>query len=94
MLTIFNRAERLITYDLARFCQVRDALEAAGIDFTYKVRNRTSPTMTASGSRERFGDANIRHDAHMEYRLFVHRDQLDWAQTFFEAIGAIHVCFI
>ena len=59
-----------------------DALEAAGIDFTYKVRNRTSPTMTASGSRERFGNANIRHDAHMEYRLFVHRDQLDWAQTF------------
>ena len=59
-----------------------DALEAAGIDFTYKVRNRTSPTMTASGSREQFGDANIRHDAHMEYRLFVHRDQLDWAQTF------------
>ena len=58
------------------------ALEAAGIDFTYKVRNRTSPTMTASGSRERFGNANIRHDAHMEYRLFVHRDQLDWAQTF------------
>ena len=89
MLTIFNRAELLITYDLARFCQVRDALEAAGIDFTYKVRNRTSPTMTASGptmtasgSRERFGNANIRHDAHMEYRLFVHRDQLDWAQTF------------
>lgn len=38
--------------------------------------------MTASGSRERFGDANIRHDAHMEYRLFVHRDQMDWAQTF------------
>lgn len=65
MLTIFNRSELLITYDLARFCQVRDALEAAGIDFTYKVRNRTSPTMTASGSRERFGDANIRHDAHM-----------------------------
>ena len=82
MLTIFNRSELLITYDLARFCQVRDALEAAGIDFTYKVRNRTSPTMKASGSRERFGDANIRHDAHMEYRLFVHRDQLDWAQTF------------
>ena len=61
---------------------MRDALEAAGIDFTYKVRNRTSPTMAASGSRERFGNANIRHDAHMEYRLFVHRDQLDWAQTF------------
>ena len=82
MLTIFNRAELLITYDLVHFCQVRDALEAAGIDFKYKVRNRTSPTMTSSGSRARFGDANIWHDAHMEYRLFVRRDQLDWAQTF------------
>lgn len=43
MLTIFNRAELLITYDLARFCQVRDALEAAGIDFTYKVKSGTKP---------------------------------------------------
>lgn len=82
MLTIFNRAELLITYDFARFCQVRDALETAGIDFTYKTSSRTSPTMTAAGSRERFGTANIRHDAQIEYRLFFHRDQLDWAQTF------------
>ena len=82
MLTIFNRAELLITYDLARFCQVRDALEAAGIDYTYKTRDQTSPTLTAAGSRERFGNANIRHSAQIEYRLFVHRDQLDWAQTF------------
>ena len=83
MLTIFNRAELLITYDLARFCQVRDALQAAGIDFTYKVRNRTSPTMTASGSRERFGNANIRPPG-----------PTGLGANFFEAIGAIHVCFI
>ena len=50
MLTIFNRAELLITYDLARFCQVRDALEAAGIDYTYKTRDQTSPTLTAAGT--------------------------------------------
>ena len=90
MLTIFNRAELLITYDLARFCQVRDALEAAGIDFTYKVRNRTSPTMTASGSRERFGDANI------PYRVppVCPPGPAGLGTNFFEAIGAIHVCFI
>ena len=34
MITLFNRAELLITYDLNRFNRVRDALEAAGIDFT------------------------------------------------------------
>ena len=30
MLTIFNRAELLITYDLTRFNQVRYALEGGG----------------------------------------------------------------
>ena len=85
MLTIFNRAELLITYDLARFCQVRDALEAAGIDFTYKVRNRTSPTMTASGSRERrpYGVPPVCPPG-----------PTGLGANFFEAIGAIHVCFI
>lgn len=81
MLGFWNRAELLITYDLKRFCQVRDALQAAGIDYQYKTMNRTSPTLFAAGSRERAGDYAIRDDARLEYRLFVHRDNLEWAQT-------------
>ena len=82
MLTVFNRAELLLTYDFARLCQVRDALAAAGIDYTCKVLDLTSPTLFAAGSRERMGNFAIDHDARVEYKLYVHRDQLDWARQF------------
>ena len=82
MLMPWTRAELLITYDLNRFCQVRDALEGAGIDYTYKTPDLTSPTLYARGSRERMGSFAIRDGARLEYRLFVHRDQLDWAKSF------------
>ena len=65
MLTIFNRAELLITYDLNRFNRVRDALDGAGIDYVYRT-----------------GTLGISHDARVEYKLYVHKDQLDWAKTF------------
>lgn len=82
MLTIFNRAELLITYDFGRFCQVRDALAVAGIDYTYRTCDLTSPTLFAVGSRERMGNFSVNHDARVEYKLYVHKTQLDWAKTF------------
>ena len=86
MLTIFNRAELLITYDLNRFNQVRDALDGAGIDYVYRTKDLTSPTLleglAGGSSRGRTGTLGISHDARVEYKLYVHKDQLDWAKTF------------
>ena len=45
MITIFNRAELFLTYDLSRFNQVRDTLEGAGLDYIYRSKDLTSPTM-------------------------------------------------
>lgn len=45
MITIFNRVELFLTYDLSRFNQVRDTLEGAGLDYIYRSKDLTSPTM-------------------------------------------------
>ena len=86
MITLFNRAELLITYDLDRFHQVRDALTSAGIDFSYRAKDLTSPTLldglVGGRLRGRTGTWGIRHDAQVEYRLYVHRDQWEQAKTF------------
>lgn len=86
MLTIFNRAELLITYDLNRFNRVRDALDGVGIDYVYRTKDLTSPTLleglAGGSSRGRTGTLGISHDARVEYKLYVHKDQLDWAKTF------------
>ena len=86
MLTIFNRAELLITYDLNRFNRVRDALDGAGIDYVYRTKDLTSPTLleglAGGSSRGRTGTLGISHDARVEYKLYVHKEQLDWAKTF------------
>ena len=86
MITLFNRAELLITYDLDRFNQVRYALEGAGIDYVCHTKDLTSPTLldglAGGSSRGRTGTFGINHDARVEDKLYVHRDQLDWAKTF------------
>ena len=55
MITLFNRAELLITYDLNRLNQVRDALAQAGIDYQFRTKDLTSPSALSGGSRARTG---------------------------------------
>ena len=86
MITPFNRAELFLTYDLNRLNQVRYALEGAGIDYTYRAKDLTSPTaldgLFGGSSQGRTGTFGINHEARVEYKLYVHKDQLDWAKTF------------
>ena len=76
MITLFNRAELLITYDLNRFNRVRDALAGAGIDYTYRTKD------LASHNRGRDGAFAIDQDARVEYKLYVRKDELDRARQF------------
>lgn len=79
MITPFNRAELLITCDLNRFNQARDALEGAGIDFHCRIKD------LASRNWARDGAFAINQDARVEYKLYVRRDQLDWASQVLRA---------
>ena len=73
MITLFNRAELLLTHDLDRLNRVRGALEGAGIDYQCRVRD------LARRNRGRDGALGLNQDARVEYKLYVRRDQLDWA---------------
>ena len=46
MITIFNRAELFLTYDLSRFNQVRDTLEGAGLDLEEYCRDESLDSRT------------------------------------------------
>lgn len=76
MITIFNRKELLITYDMERCFAVRNRLADAGID--YIVRTKSPVT---GGSRTTVG---IDLSAAYEYRIFVRRADFENARR---AIG-------
>ena len=86
MITPFNRAELFLTYDLNRLNQVRYALEGAGVDYTYRAKDLTSPTaldgLFGGSSRGRTGTFGINHETRVEYKLYVRKDELDRARQF------------
>ena len=81
MITAFNRAELLITYELSRLNQVRDALEQAGIDYQFRTKDLTPPSAFSGGSRARSGNFGIASEAQLEYKLYVRKDDLSHAQS-------------
>ena len=90
MITIFNRAELFLTYDLSRFNQVRDTLEGAGLDYIYRSKDLTSPTMweglCGGSSRGRTDTFGMNDGAWVEYKLYVRRKDLDWARAILRGI--------
>ena len=56
---------------------------SAGIDYT-RAKDLTSPTaldgLFGGSSRGRTGTFGINHEARVEYRLYVRKDELDWAR--------------
>lgn len=82
MITIFNRAELLVTYDLDKLCQFRDVLNANDIEYTYNMKDRTAPTI-GGGSRARSGNFAINQAAQIEYKLYVRKNDLERAKALF-----------
>lgn len=74
MIHLLNRAELLVTYDLNRFNQVRNILATAGIDYIYRTKDLSSPTIFSS--RGHTGTFGINHAARVEYKLYVQNTDL------------------
>ena len=81
-MNLFNRKELLVTYDLNRLNQLRDALSCAGIDYQIRTKDLTSPTPFSGGSRGRTGSFGINTSACVEYKLYVKKEAFDSARTF------------
>ena len=74
MITIFNRKELLVTFDMQRQANVRDILDANGIKYTVKVTNRQSASVLGS-SRARVGSLGMSSSLAYEYIIYVHKDE-------------------
>ena len=76
MLTIFNRRELYMTYDMNDRVRVCDILRANGIDYRLKTTNTTSSAMGGRRGGNTFG---VNMDYAYEYKIYVHKNDYDRA---------------
>ncbi len=71
MITLFNRKELTVTYDINEQARVRTLLAGEGIDYSVKTVNRLSASSFSAGSRVRTGTYGQNTDAMTEYIIYV-----------------------
>ena len=76
MLTIFNRRELYMTYDMNDRVRVCDILRANCIDYRLKTTNTTSSAMGGRRGGNTFG---VNMDYAYEYKIYVHKNDYDRA---------------
>lgn len=74
MITIFNRREVLITLDMKRQADVRNALASKGIDYIFKTTNLCASSTGITGN------VGINMDQSVEYKIYVHKKDFDRAK--------------
>jgi hypothetical protein len=80
MITIFNRKELLVTFDIKRQNDVRDILSANGIDYVVKV-NGGQNSMALGASRARDGSFSMNSNLAYEYKIYVHKKDYDYSAS-------------
>lgn len=81
MITVFNRKELTVTFDLNEQARVRTLLAAEGIDYSVKTVNRMSASPISSGSRSRTGTYGQNTEAMIEYIIYVKKVDYDRAEN-------------
>ncbi len=71
MITIFNRKELTVTYDMNEQARVRTLIAAEGIDYSVKTVNRLSASPISAGSRNRTGTYGQNTESMIEYIIYV-----------------------
>lgn len=79
MITIFNRKEVCITYDMKRQAEVRDILQGAGMDYVIRTKNRTGSAFVRGGTRAYTGSFGRDQMMDYEYHIYVHKDDYEEA---------------
>lgn len=79
MITLFNRKELTVTYDINEQARVRTLLAGEGIDYFVKTVNRLSASSFAAGSRVRTGTYGQNTEAMTEYIIYVKKAEYEKA---------------
>ncbi len=79
MITIFNRKELLVTYDMQKQNDVRTVLRDHKIKYDVKVKNILSPSPMFAGSRTYMGTHGVDLTKSYEYKIYVKKSDYEKA---------------
>lgn len=82
MLHPFNRAQLLATCDLEELNLLREALLETDIECQYRIKIMKNPAFFSETRREKSESNGIRTDIPVQYKLYVHKNDLDRAKAF------------
>lgn len=82
MLHPFNRSQLLATCDLEELNQVREALMEADIECQYRMKTMKNPAFFSETRRAKSESIGIRTDISVQYKLYVHKNDLNRAKAF------------
>ena len=71
MITLFNRKELKVTFDMNEQARVRTLLTGEKIDYSVKTVNRLSASPVSAGSRSRTGTYGQNTEGMIEYIIYV-----------------------
>lgn len=81
MITIFNRKELFITYDMQKQNEICSLLKIHGIDYDVKVLNTRSSSPVRSGFRTYTGTLGENLSKSYEYKIYVKKGEYEKAQA-------------
>jgi hypothetical protein len=86
MISRFNRAELVSTYDISVQSKIRNALDDNHIPYVVKTMDRNAASSFSSGNRNRMGSFGEKINLEKEYMIFVNKNDLEMAQSLIKDI--------
>ena len=80
MITIFNRKELFITYDMQKQSEIRTILRNNKIKYDVKVKNLLSSSPLHAGTRTHTGSHGIDLTKSYEYKIYVKKTDYERAK--------------
>ena len=71
MITLFNRQELFVTFDIQKKTTICALLDSKGIDYAVKVKDISNPSPMMAGSRSRTGSFGVNSSSTYEYKIYV-----------------------
>ena len=79
MITIFNRKELLITYDMKKQSEVRTTLQNHNIKYDVKINNLLSPSIFSRSGRTYIGSRGVDLTKSYEHKIYVKKSDYEEA---------------
>lgn len=79
MITIFNRKELFITFDMKEYARIRDILEANKIDYYLKITNPAVNGSISGGGRRPVVIPSSTRPIPYEHKIYVHKKDYEYA---------------